>query len=53
MLVLDHLKKIFVLALLVVEILHFSIFWVVSMETLIEEAGVKQLLIKFFCHFCE
>jgi len=38
MLVLVHLKKKKFLALLVVEILHFSIFWVVSMEMLIEEA---------------
>jgi len=37
MLVLVHFKKIFfVLALSIVEILHCSIFWVVSMETLIE-----------------
>jgi len=39
MLVLVHLKKIFVLPLLVVEILHFSDFRFVSMETLIEESN--------------
>jgi len=32
-------KKNFVLVFSVVEILHFSFFWVVSMETLIEEAS--------------
>jgi len=39
MLVLVHLKKNFVLALSVVEILHFSSFWVVSMETLMEASN--------------
>ena len=39
MFVLVHFKKNFVLAPSVVEILHFFIFWVVSMETL---RGVKQ-----------
>jgi len=39
MLVQVHLKKNFVLALSVVEILHFSIFRVVSMDTLIEEVS--------------
>jgi len=41
-------KKI-VLALLVVEILHFSIFWVVSMEML--RGNVKQQLIQLFVSF--
>jgi len=50
MLVLVHLKKNFVLALSVVEILRFSIFWVVSME---DKGGVQQQLIQFFCQFCE
>jgi len=44
------LKKDFVLALSIVEILHFSIFWVVSMEMLIEEAS-KQQLIQLFLSF--
>jgi len=39
MFVLVHLQKKIVLGHSVVEILHFSIFWVVSMKTLIEEAS--------------
>jgi len=52
MLVQVHLKKNFVLALSVVEILHFSIFRVVSMDTLIEEVS-NNTWFNFFCHFCE
>jgi len=36
----------------IVEILHFSIFLVVSMETLIEEAS-DIYSFNFFCHFYE
>jgi len=52
MFILLYLKKVFFLGHSVVEILYFSIFWVISMETLIEEVSNNNWF-NFFWHFCE